>query len=317
MMIIKSLAKGCPLSPEILRSLNTCTTCGLCTENCPARISPPGIIEVAKRELVSLGLMTEVQAELNRNILATGNTFGERLDRLAWLRNRKFLRTKANYVYFSGCLASFRYPEIASKTFEILSRFDVTVLQRELCCGSPLIRTGFDASFLMEHNLREIDRIGADTVITGCAGCYTSLKNSYSRQIEVISISEFLADHLSEMEFRSQNLLATYHDPCHLGRINNVYEKPRQLIQAICDFKEMKANRIDARCCGGGGGVRAGYKDLSLRLAKRRLEDVPPEVDCIITSCPLCLRNLSDASPNKKVMDIAELVALAIEQPNR
>ena len=312
-MIIKSLADGYNRSSEVLKSLNTCTTCGLCIENCPAGINPPNLVEAARRELASLGIMTEVQAELHRNILGTGNTFGERVDRLAWLKDRRVLKKKADYIYFAGCLASFRYPETSSKAFEILSRFGATVLRNEQCCGSPLIRTGFDASPLIEHNLREIDRIGASTIVTGCAGCYTTLKNDYPRQIDVISISEFLADHLQEMDLRRLNLQVTFHDPCHLGRLNKIYEKPRQVIEAICSFKEMETNRKDARCCGGGGGVRAGYKDLSLRLATRRLDDIPQGVDCIITSCPLCLRNLSDVSKDKKVMDIVELVALSME----
>jgi fumarate reductase (CoM/CoB) subunit B len=71
----------------------------------------------------------------------------------------------------------------------------------------------------------------------------------------------------------------------------------------------MRASRQSARCCGGGGGVRAGYKDLSLKMAKRRLEDVPEGVDYIVTSCPLCIRNLSDAGAGEKVIDLVDLIA--------
>jgi len=74
----------------------------------------------------------------------------------------------------------------------------------------------------------------------------------------------------------------------------------------------MKTNRKAARCCGGGGGVRAGYKDLSLQMAKKRLVEVPDGVDYIVTSCPLCIRNLRDAGAGEKVIDLVDLVAMAM-----
>jgi len=75
----------------------------------------------------------------------------------------------------------------------------------------------------------------------------------------------------------------------------------------------MKYIKENARCCGGGGGVRAGYPDISLELARNRLQDVPEGVDYIVTSCPLCVRNLRDAGGDIEVIDIVELVAMAME----
>ena len=294
-------------------SLNTCTTCGLCTENCPAGISPPDIIERARGMLVALGLTTSELEDLDRKILNSGNTFGEKTDRLCWLPDRSLIREKADYVYFVGCMNSYRYHETARRTFSILSQFGATLLPREQCCGSPLLRTGFDARKVIDENSRQIKRIGARTVITGCAGCYTTLKNSYGNQFQVLSVPEFLASHISEIDLKPLDITVTYHDPCHLGRHNRIYEQPRQVIRAICRLVEMKASRNAARCCGGGGGVRAGYKDLSLQMARRRLEDVPDDVDYIVTSCPLCIRNLRDGGGGEKVIDLVDLVGMAME----
>ena len=94
--------------------------------------------------------------------------------------------------------------------------------------------------------------------------------------------------------------------------MNKVFDQPRQVIEAICNLKEMKTSGKNARCCGGGGGVRAGYKDLSLQMAKRRLEEVPSSVDYIVTCCPMCIRNLSDAGAGEKVVDLVELVERAM-----
>lgn len=311
-MILKALTCGLQPDSQVLDSLNTCTTCGICTENCPAGVNPPEMIESARRKLVSMGVMTRQQKDLSKNIFASGNTFGESSDRLSWLTDRSLLAKKADSVYFAGCMNSYRYTETAAKTFALLHRFGATMLPEEKCCGSPLLRTGFDASRFVEENCRQISEIGASTIITGCAGCYTTLKKNYPQEFCVLSVPEFLAERISELQIKPLDLTVTYHDPCHLGRHNQIYEQPRRVIQAICRLKEMKANRKAARCCGGGGGVRAGYKDLSLQMARKRLGDVPEGVDYIVTSCPLCIRNLRDAGAGKKVIDLVDLVAMAV-----
>jgi len=206
---------------------------------------------------------------------------------------------------------SYRFTETAANTFALLRRFGATMLPAEQCCGSPLLRTGFDAQRFVDENCRQIAETGAGTVITGCAGCYTTLKKNYPQDFRVLSVPEFLAEKISEIDIRPLDLTVTYHDPCHLGRHNQIYEQPRLIIEAICRLKEMKTNRNAARCCGGGGGVRAGYRDLSLQMAKKRLGDVPDGVDYIVTSCPLCIRNLRDAGAGEKVIDLVDLVAMA------
>jgi len=316
-MILKGLTCGLSPDSKVLESLNTCTTCGICTENCPAGINPPQMIETARRELVSMGAMTRQQEDLSRIIYASGNTFGEARDRLSWLSDRSSMPKSADYVYFVGCMNSYRYPETAARTYSLLRRFKATLLPKELCCGSPLMRTGYDASRFVDENCRQISETGASTVITGCAGCYTTLKNSYPKDFRVLSVPEFLAEHISELDLKKLDLTVTYHDPCHLGRHNRIFEQPRQVIEAICSLKEMKTNRETARCCGGGGGVRAGYRELSLQMARRRLEDVCGEVDYIVTSCPLCIRNLNDAGSGERAIDLVDLVTMAIDYPKK
>ncbi len=316
-LVMKGLAHGLKADEGVQESLNTCTTCGICTENCPAGVNFPNLIESARRELVCKGIMTREQAGLSRNIYESCNTFGDPGDRLAWLRDHSLRRERADYVYFVGCMNSYRYPGTAARTFDLLSRFGATLLPRELCCGSPLLRTGFDAQRLVDENLRQIKQIGAHTIITGCAGCYTTLKKNYSTDLQVSSIPEFLAEHISLLDLEPQDITVTYHDPCHLGRHSGIYEQPRQVINAICKLKEMRASGKAARCCGGGGGVRSGYKELSLQMAKRRLQDVPDGVDYIVTSCPLCIRNLNDAGAGGKAIDLVDLVAKAIRHGGR
>lgn len=317
MLIIKSLLEGRTPSEDVLSSLASCTTCGICTAKCPAGANPPEVVEAARAQLVKCGVTTEAQEKLKAAVTTSGNSFGETRSRLHWLSDteRAKLPAKADYVYFVGCFDSYRYPEFAKKTFEVLQRFGVTLLPDEQCCASPLLRTGFreDAEKLMQHNIEQIRKVGAHTIITSCAGCYTTLKNNYPDELRVISLPEFLAERLEELDLKRLDLTVTYHDPCHLGRHNEIYDAPRKVIQAICTLKEMKNIRENSRCCGGGGGVRIGYPDISLELARNRLEDVPEGVDYIVTSCPLCVRNLRDAGGNIEIIDIVELVAMAME----
>ncbi|HWR25946.1 MAG TPA: (Fe-S)-binding protein [Methanosarcina sp.] len=317
MLIIKSLLEGRPPSEDVLSSLASCTTCGICAAKCPAGVNPPEVVEAARAQLVKCGITTEAQEKLKSAVLTYGNSFGEKKDSKHWLSEIELsnLPEKADYIYFVGCLNSYRYPEFAKKTFKVLQRFGVSLLPDEQCCASPLLRTGFraEAEKVMEHNLEQIRKVGARTIITSCAGCYTTLKNNYPEELKVISLPEFLAEHLEDLKLKKLDLTVTYHDPCHLGRYNKVYEAPRKVIQAICSLKEMKNIKEDSRCCGGGGGVRRGYPDLSLELAKNRFRDVPEDVDFIVTSCPLCIRNLRDAGGDIEVIDIVELVAMAME----
>lgn len=317
MLIIKSLLEGRSPSEDVLSSLASCTTCGICAAKCPAGVNPPEVVEAARTQLVKCGITTEAQKKLKSVVLISGNSFGETKDRKHWLPDTERLKLpeKSEYVYFVGCFDSYRYPEFAKKTFEVLQLFGVTLLPDEQCCASPLLRTGFreEAEKVMERNLEQIRKIGAHTIITSCAGCYTTLKNNYPGELNVVSLPEFLAEHLEELKLKKLNLTVTYHDPCHLGRHNKIYDAPRKVIQAICTLKEMKNIKENSRCCGGGGGVRIGYPDISLELAKNRLEDVPEGVDFIVTSCPLCVRNLRDAGGNTEIIDLVELVAMAME----
>ncbi|HSD57822.1 MAG TPA: (Fe-S)-binding protein, partial [Methanotrichaceae archaeon] len=211
-MIMKSLMNGCRPDADAVDSLNTCTTCGICTENCPAGVNPVDLVESARREFVSRGVMTAAQSNLSGNIFSSGNTFGDRSSRRAWIKDcgdRGFLKEKADLVYFVGCMNSYRYTETAAKTLEILSRFGATLLPNEQCCGSPLMRTGFDASKFKEINTIQIKKIGAHTIITGCAGCYTTLKKNYCKEFKVVSVPEFLAEHISELNLRPLDLTVT------------------------------------------------------------------------------------------------------------
>lgn len=314
MLVAHGISQGMDIDSDVQTSINTCTTCGLCEQNCPSGAKPPDVVEETRHQLVLKNRITDKQAKLRDNVNRYGNTLAETSGRYSWLGEEPAdFKEHAEYVFFVGCLEAYRYPEVAKATFDILKKFDVTLLPDEYCCGSPLLRTGFEADDVIDKNIEQIKKIGAHTVITGCAGCYTTFKNDYPHEFEVKHVVEFLAEHIDELDMKPLDITVAYHDPCHIGRKHGIYEAPRKIIKAICNLKEMKTIREDARCCGGGGGVLSGYPELSHSIAEKRMAEVPEGVDYVVTSCPLCRRNLSQGNKNIPVIDIVELVALAMK----
>ncbi|WP_292466683.1 heterodisulfide reductase-related iron-sulfur binding cluster [Methanolobus sp.] len=313
MLVAHGISQGMEVDESVFDSINTCTTCGLCEQMCPSGASPVKVVENVRHKLVLQGKMTDAQKVLRFEALDKGNPLGETKDRMSWLGDsKKDVKEKADYVFFAGCLASYRYPELTKRTFDILKKFEVTVLQEEVCCGSPLLRTGSDSSELMSKNLEQIKKIGAHTIITGCAGCLTTLKNDYPGDVKVVHVAEFLADRLEELDLKKLDLKVTYHDPCHLGRCNGIFDAPRKIIESICDLEEMKSNREKSKCCGAGGGVLKGYPELSLEISKNRVEEIPKDVDYLVTACPLCRTNLKRGGPRVDVLDIIDLLEMAM-----
>jgi len=300
---------GLEPSNSLITSILTCTTCQQCVAECPSVADPHQVTRAARRELVALGHASPHQVELQERIGNTGNSLGDRSSRTTWLTKTQD-QGHSGYVYFAGCLASYRYQSTAAATYKILRKFGVGFIEDEQCCGSPLFRLGLDASDLIAHNSRQIKAAGAHTVIVGCAGCYSMLKEQY-QGFNVLHLSEFLADRLGELSAGRLDIQVAYHDPCHLGRAYGIYDAPRKVIEEICTLVEMDPSREKASCCGGGGGVRLGYPELSGSMAGKLKENIPEGIDYVVTSCPLCFRNLSDTGV--KMLDLADLVLMAIE----
>ncbi len=309
MQMALGMANGLEPSNSLITSILTCTSCQQCITDCPSGADPHQVTMAARRRLLALGHTAPHQIEMQERIRNTGNSLGDRSSRTAW-RTEKPVQEHSGYVYFAGCLASYRYQSTAKATYKILKRFGVGFLEDEQCCGSPLFRLGLDASDNIAHNSRQIESSGAHTVIVSCAGCYSMLKEQY-HGFNILHLSEFLAEKSDKLSVKRLDIQVTYHDPCHLGRAYGIYDAPRKVIEEICTLVEMDATREKASCCGGGGGVRLGYPQISVSMAGKLKENIPDGVDYVVTSCPLCLRNLSDTGV--KVLDLADLVWMAIE----
>jgi heterodisulfide reductase subunit D len=235
-------------------------------------------------------------------------------------------------LYFPGCMATYRAKDIAKSTIELLKKADVEFIllgEEEWCCGSVMLRTGnVDVGKdMMEHNVDAINKSGADVVVTSCSGCFRTLKQDYeqmtgSLDFKVKHVLELLVDLIDKgsLKFPETKLKVTYHDPCHLGRHSGLYDVPRDILKSVpgLELVEMARSRQNARCCGAGGGVRAGFKELSDQMADTRIKEAEETgADVLTSACPFCtfaLREAAERNDSKiRVLDMPELLMEILE----
>jgi Fe-S oxidoreductase len=307
--------KEIPADESVVERLYQCTTCKDCERRCPSNIRVVDIVEAARADLVEAGLALPAHKKIIENIRKTKNPYGETIDVDFGVPLKK-----AEVGYFIGCTARYRQNDIAKHAISILRKLNVDfTLVDEVCCGSTLQRIGAkekDVKRLMEANVKAVKKLGIKKLIFTCAGCLRMFKEEYPKHVEVGFETEHLVQFLAKQNLKLKPFpkRITYHDPCHLGRHLNIYDEPRKVISMIPDVKyvELMESKESARCCGGGGGVRAADPKAAQRIASRRVRAASEVADLIVTACPFCVSNLKLGKEILKVdveiEDIAELV---------
>jgi len=305
-----------PADDSVVENMYTCTTCADCVRRCPSKVDIVEIIESCRADLVRNGHILPKHKEVCDSVMKYNNPYGEKKSVAETLGKKP---KKAEIGYFAGCTATYRNKETSKAAISILDKIgaDYTTID-EVCCGSVLQRIGCDNDDvveLMKRNVDAIKALGVKTLVLSCAGCYRMFKQEYPKYVdvpfEVLHMTEFLAKQDLKLK-PMKGVVATYHDPCHLGRHSKVYEAPRQVIAKIPEltFREMEFNRSTSHCCGGGGGVRSAFPEESARIAKTRIDEAP-FADLMITTCPFCVSNLKsgiDDNSKIKVVDLTELI---------
>jgi Fe-S oxidoreductase len=212
-------------------------------------------------------------------------------------------------LYFRGCTAREKQANISKATEKLLdlAGVDYHILEDEKCCGSVLLRTGFDteAQIQIEKNTEVLKD---EKIITSCAGCYKTLKEDYEG-LDVIHISQILNDLINEnkLKLTKTDLNVTYHDSCHLGRHCNVFDEPRNVVESVANLVEMENNHEESLCCGAGGGVKSAYPQIADEMAKSRISQAKDTgCETLITSCPFCKLNLEN--DEIEVLDLTEFL---------
>lgn len=237
-------------------------------------------------------------------------------------------------LFWVGCAGSFddRAKKITKAVVKILNKCQVkfAVLgTEESCTGDPAKRAGNEFLFQMQAmmNIQVLDGYEVKKIVTACPHCFNTLKNEYPElggNYEVIHHTQLIQSLIDEGKlvvaggdtFKGKKI--TFHDPCYLGRANDVYEAPRQMLQKLdAELAEMKRCRTKGLCCGAGGAqmfkeAEKGNKEVNIERTEDALEVKP---DIIATGCPFCNTMMTDGVKNFnkeddiKVMDVAELIA--------
>ncbi|MDO6390657.1 (Fe-S)-binding protein [Pontibacter sp. BT731] len=242
-------------------------------------------------------------------------------------------------LFWVGCAGSFddRYKRVTRAFVQILEHVGVkyAVLgTEESCTGDPAKRAGNEFLFQMQAltNIEVLNAYNVKKIVTACPHCFNTIKNEYpdlGGNYEVIHHSTFLQQLINEGKvavkggeaFKGKRI--TFHDSCYLGRANDIYEAPRDVLAALdADLVEMKRSRANGLCCGAGGAQmfkepEPGKKDINIERTEEALATLGTGNGVIATACPFCMVMMNDGVKNKeqeesvKVFDIAELIAQA------
>ena len=235
-------------------------------------------------------------------------------------------------LFWVGCAGSFdeRAKKITKAFANILNQANVSFAvlgSEEGCTGDPAKRAGNEFLFQMQalSNIEVLNGYNVKKIVTTCPHCFNTLKNEYPElggNYEVMHHTQFLKSLLNEGRltvsggaFKGKRI--TFHDPCYLGRANNVYEAPREVLEKLdAELSEMKSCKQKGLCCGAGGAqmfkdAEPGDKEINIKRIEEAL-DTKPEI--IASGCPFCNTMMTDGVKNKKeednvqVLDIAELI---------
>lgn len=308
--------------------LYCCTSCGKCAEVCPKEILIPGNAIEKLRAIAceeDIGPL-EAHKKLKNTILNTKRSVSKNGEGfIEYIHKTKKFDENSKIAFFTGCLVDYRMQNVGKALIKILEKhgIKVDVPKAQVCCGSPMIRTGYPevAEEMSKINIEVLKDY--DLILTVCAGCGATLKNDYSSKfganLNVMDISEFLVDKLDLSNCKPVDLRVTYHDPCHLNRGQNISFEPRSILNQIpgLDFIEMSKPK---QCCGSGGGVKSGKPDLANNLGKKKAEMIKDtNADAVITICPFCQIHIKDSLEKEglsdvNVMNILELLELTCDE---
>jgi heterodisulfide reductase subunit D len=293
-----------------------CTTCGACGSVCPAGLNTIEMWEATRQQLVLRGNGPYGKQSLFPKLIGEMHNpyMKDQKERLDWIPDDVEIAEESDIAYFTGCTAGFNQQVLAVSTARVLNKLDVPFVmlgEDEWCCGSALIRTGQPhigdtPRQAAIHNVEALEAKGVKKVLFACAGCFRAATIDWPHlmgrkpNFEVVHLSDYLAELIEQGKIKWEGTLdktVTYHDPCHLGRHVGVFEGPRKVLQSMpgVKFVEMERNRDLQRCCGAGGGVKAGIPDLALEVASGRVKDaIDVKADILASACPFCRRNLGD-----------------------
>ncbi|ADI85544.1 MAG TPA: (Fe-S)-binding protein [Geobacter sulfurreducens] len=318
-------------------SIWACTSCGACMEACPVFIEHLPKIVGMRRHLVEMeARFPEELLNLFENMEQRSNPWGiapgERTKWASLLDVKPFAKGETEYLLYVGCAGSFdsRSKQVTVNLATILDAAGISwgILGKdEKCCGDSLRRLGNEYVFdrMARENVALFRERGVTKVIAQCPHCFTTLKNDYRQygiELEVIHHAELIRQLLAEGRLKLDRRVSDLgkiilHDSCYLGRHNDVYEAPREVVATVTGTAptEFDRARDESFCCGAGGGRMWMEEQTGTRINLNRVsEALSKNPDTICVACPYCMTMFEDGLKDKqagqtRVRDIAEVVA--------
>lgn len=327
----------------------SCTTCGACEEECPLLVEYIDKIVDLRRGMVDEGKVPQSLQKPLKALESRGNPYGKMEKKKAdWARAKEFQQTcrvkildhrdGAEALYFVDSITSYddRIQAIGRATAKILNHVgeNFGILgAAEKDSGHEARRFGEETLFmaLRDHNVAAIKAAGVKRIITADPHAYNALKHDYKDVPPVEHISQLIARGVKSGKIRfnpleNGNNVYTYHDPCYLGRHNQIYDDPRDVLDAIPGLKrvEMSRSRDRSFCCGGGGLMLFYEPKEDQRMGVKRVQMAAEAgANVMVTACPFCMVNVEDAikvvgmEGKMTVIDLAELVDQQIARESR
>ncbi len=318
-----------------------CTTCMACVQECPVMIEHVQTIVDMRRYLVLTeskfpGELSTTFRNLENNFTPWAFSHSSRGEWAEGLDIKTLAEdSSVEYLLWVGCAGSFdaRYRKVAIAVAKLLKLAGVSfgiLGNEEKCTGDPARRAGNEylAQMLIQENIQTFSKYNVKKIITICPHCFNTLKNEYpdfGGNYEVYHHVEFLEKLLIEGRLKISKQIdkkVTYHDSCYLGRYNDIYDAPRDILASIKGIKleEMKRSRDRGLCCGAGGARMFMEEKIGKRINIERTEEaLSLNPDVIASACPFCMTMLTDGVKMKdavdkvEVKDIAEILLEAVE----
>jgi Fe-S oxidoreductase/nitrate reductase gamma subunit len=322
-------------------TLWACTTCRACEQECPVFIEQVSEIVAMRRHLaLEEGRLPDTLVQALRNTERQGNPWGQpRHQRAAWAAGLDVPLMaevgKADVLYWVGCAGSYdpRNQKVSQAMVQILNAagVDFAILGEEESCNAEWARRAGEEYLYQiraEENVQTLKQYEFERIVTQCPHCYNTLKNEYPQfggEWEVVHHSQLIQELIADGTLRLQGQWAggpvTFHDSCYLGRYNQVYDAPRQVLAGLpgLHLTELQRSRERAFCCGGGGASMWMEHEAGQRINDVRLDEVQALAPSLVAvACPFCLVMLDEvvvsrnAQDSLALKDIAEVVAEAL-----
>ncbi len=326
-----------PLIPDVVDEevVWACTTCGACMQECPVDIEHiDHIVDLRRNLVMAESRFPQEAGQLLRNLENSGNPWGlPQSQRAAWAEGLEVRVLQAGepapeYLYWVGCAGSFddRAKSISRSVVALLQRAGVDfaiIGEREGCTGDPARRMGNEYLFqtMAEQNVETLGDAAVRKIVANCPHCFNTLRNEYpdyGGSYEVVHHTELFARLVSEGQLtptQEVNALLAYHDPCYLGRHNDVYEAPRDVLDAVPGLRtvELPRHRHRALCCGAGGARMWMEERVGKRINAERMDEASSTGAHVIgVACPYCLVMLDDGAKDRglrtEILDVAQVM---------